>query len=150
MSELNGKLYSEIHLIDSTDCLYFYNENFVIDCESEDHTIVIFEIPSNYYEDVERFSKGEYSKFSQSARNAILSNSGLIWRQTYMGDDENLKGKIVSHVWLQAISKDPKDRLSARRRLEEQIGYSLEDVNEYISKPNESEFKQFHPENRAF
>ena len=148
VSELNGSWFSEIHIRESRDCLYIYNENFVLDCELEDCTILIFKIPENYEEDILKFSSGNYSGFSQSARNAIISNSGLIWKQLYPGDKKEFKGETVSHIWLQAISNDSSDRLQARRTLERQIGQSLDGVKEYISKPDESEFKKFNPANR--
>ena len=92
-------------------------------------TYIFFDIPKIFHEDVAMFVDGQYSKFSDLAKQHIRKYSKLAYKQGY-------DGKVQKSVWLHVIERS--DNL--RSTLEQQLGVTLPKDGELASKPNANNF----------
>lgn len=67
---------------------------------------MVFEIPEYWIDDFVTYMAGEYSKFSQPAKDAIIKYSGLGYR--IAGED----GRVMTDMRLLALSTDLGDRVN--------------------------------------
>lgn len=109
--------------------------NFCFHMEREENYLAVFQVPEYYKNDVSKFRLGEYSKFSEAAKNLIKKKSGL----TYKARSAN--GKYNTALELLALDKDPvlkkywEDNLSNKGSK-----VTLDDDAELASIPDEHNF----------
>lgn len=64
--------------------------NYEFDMLINGSYIAVFKVPEYYKADVKKFRAGKYSKFTESAKTAIKSKSGLRWQmKVAMGEKES-------------------------------------------------------------
>lgn len=78
----------------------------------DDHTFAVFEIPTLYSEDIQKFRDGKYSLFSEKAKTRIKNGSGLIHKQAIPG-----KKTTRTAVELLVLDKDEELREHLERKL---------------------------------
>lgn len=93
---------------------------------------VELDIPLEFAPDIQLFSEGKYSEFSNDAKLLITTHSGLIWRKL-------IKGEVVpvTDARLLALEKNNQD---LRAFWESVIGYDMPEDSELMSKPEESTY----------
>ena len=95
---------------------------FIADIFSEHGVYLFYSLPEKYYNEYQLFLESKYSKFSPTAKRAILKNSGLPWMT-------KINGKVKCNSYLLGLMKHPK----YKALLEERIGVKLPDDAELIS-----------------
>lgn len=101
---------------------------------------MVFEIPAYWEDDFVKYMAGEYSKFSDQAKEAIFKFSGLSFRMEY--DD----GRIMSDMRLLALSTDPADRENMSRAWGEIFNSEPPDPNkELLWPPKGDEYIELDP-----
>lgn len=96
----------------------------------EGHNFVVFELPSSFKKDVQRFREGKYSEFSEDAKKLIRKKSGLKYKVPVVG------GKVETDIALLALDKDQE----LREYLEKKLGVKLAESAELASIPGEENF----------
>jgi hypothetical protein len=115
--------------------IILHHQNYLTSFESDGHYFGVFKVPEYYKEDVVKFRKGQYSKFTESAKDLIRKKSGL----TYKAAGAN--GKYTTSLELLALDKNP----VLKRHWEEMLSNKgsmvvLDDDAELFSIPNENNF----------
>jgi len=107
-------------------------------------TFIVYDIPPQYYPDIELFKKGLYSKMSKETKRKIYAGSGLPYNQT-------MEDFTVTHPILHCLA-------STKRMQTFLIAYldvrQLADSGEFIDPPDETWFvenriKQLKTENQC-
>lgn len=103
---------------------------YQFDFQTNQATMIVFSIPSDFLPTVQQFREGKYSQFSVEAKELIKKKSGLNYKLSIGG------GKVRSARELLALDKD-KD---LKRLLEEELAVKLHTDAELMDIPNEGNF----------
>lgn len=106
-----------------------HNANYRFSFEKDGHYFGVFSVPVFYKGDVKRFREGKYSKFTDSAKTAIRSKSGLQWRVPVVGGYKSAKELL-------ALEKDE----ALRENMERELAVKIDKDAELISIPNDDNF----------
>jgi len=96
-------------------------------------TELIFDIPSQFRRDLERFWKGEYSQFRDEAKNLIRQYSGLAFEQEKTASDGSKR--IYTDARILILERDPE----VREYLENELRVAIDPKSELLSPPKEDE-----------
>lgn len=95
------------------------------------------EIPLEWKEDIMRFQKGEYSKFSYVAKQRIFNHSGLAYKEV-------LDTTVVTDIRLLGLTKSPAVLQFWNKLLYDNESESpLTEEDELLSKPSEKDYIEF-------
>lgn len=114
---------------------YWENENYLTDFEVEVEkavkaTAIIYKHEPMFEDDVIKFIKGEYSQFSDIAKELIYKNSTLDYQLPIQGTS-----KITTHKMLMVLSKNP----ALKQFIEEACQVNLSSNAELLEPPNHIE-----------
>lgn len=109
--------------------------NYLTDFSFEDQNVVIvYSVPQDLQDTLTLFTNGQYSKFSEKAKNLIRTYSGLAYKDTRGGKTEPFTADL-----LLVLEKDP----GYRARLGETLDVKIPEDVELKSKPSEHNFYHF-------
>jgi hypothetical protein len=109
--------------------------NYCFSMMRDNNYLAVFQVPDFYKEDVKLFRKGQYSKFSEQAKERIRKKSGLTYRAA------GNSGQYRTALELLALDKDPVAKEYWERKLSNKGSkVTLPDDAELASIPDENCF----------
>lgn len=137
-------LFVSIHSPEFTDAAM--ESPFYLKDKHEETTteyFMIFSLSECWQDDFVRFMSGEYSKFTDEAKEAIRLWSGLPYKQTKEGGEY---GATITDLRILALSTDPIDRDNLATVWAEMLNSEMPDPDkELLAPPTMQEFIELEP-----
>lgn len=117
---------------------YWNHSCYSTDYNMEDQTVIVYDIPVEWYDDYLLFMEGKYSYFSPVAKDVIVQWSGLPYERQRRDLPRREDGtyRHTTSERLLALSKHPQ----LKENLEQRLGVTLDDTAELLSIPHESNY----------
>ena len=107
--------------------------HYVTDIEDDGKYLILFTIPEEFKKEVDKFTEGKYSEFSDTAKDLIRTYSGL----KYNVKVTTSKGTAqVTHAFLRALVKDNDMRI----QMEDYLGVKIDKSQELLAAPHEQNY----------
>lgn len=127
----NGKLIVVVKSKDNIEHDYWEHPNYLTDFNIEVPnaitTGIVYSIPEEFIEDHSKFVNGEYSKFSEAAKEKIRELSGLPYKTPIPGSS-----KFNTHKLLLVLTKNA----ALKAWLEKELNIEIEEGGELLERPD--------------
>jgi hypothetical protein len=107
--------------------------NYATDIVDDNRTLVLFTIPDQFKQDVDKFTEGKYSEFSPEAKAIVRKYSGLKYKVRVKADKGDA---VITHAFLRALDKDA----DMRKEMEKFLGVKIAEELELLESPNEQNY----------